>query len=184
MKTGQIILIVILIGITAIATHNFWPGKEKISKEVVIDTVYIPHTVHDSVPGKIRLLRIKDPVNIDSMWEEAKRYAYNEIKRQFPEDTITNIQLSNYRFQSAMDTTYQDSLLQMKIMFNSPIPLHPSSYFEYKIKYNDKYIVKNNISKEMNYFDKFSYSVSFGLGYGIINKNIDVFIGLCGSYNF
>ncbi|MDP4114548.1 MAG: hypothetical protein Q8903_00350 [Bacteroidota bacterium] len=183
MKTGQIILVFILIGITAIATHNFWPGKERITKEAITDTIYIPHTVHDSVPGEIRLIHIKEPVNIDSMWEEAKKYAYNELKRQFPDDTIANMQLSNYRFQSAMDTTYQDSLLQIKIMFNSPIPLHPTSYFTYDILYKDKYIKRFGTQPETSFWTKFNYSINCGFGYGIINKGFDFFIGIGGSFN-
>lgn len=156
--------------------HLLWKGSNIKYLRHLTDTIYVTHKIHDSSKAKIKLLRIKSPVNTDSLWKEAVCFAESQLLRHASDDS-----LSNYNFTACMDTFFQKSKVNLSLRFHSPIPLHPKSYFTIDISYLSGQLIIPP-EEDRSFGSRFNYSLNVGFGYGILKKNCDIFIGLGGSF--
>lgn len=182
MKLTEILALILIVAASATGGHYFWPKGEvrKDQKTHKADTVYVYNSRTDTLPGKAYPVLIKEKVNIDSLWNEAKQYAikmiYGDKKKNVNPDT-----LKNYNFVMVSDTTFQDSTLSEKIRFISPIPLHPKSYFTREITWRER-LINQPVAEEESFWSRFSWGLQAGLGYGVIHNQLDLYIGAGASF--
>lgn len=128
-------------------------------------------------PGKIIEYKTKyAAVNVDSIYAEAKRF----WQLKFEEEKIS-LDTNQFVYTSVIDTTVRiiDSLnnvtdLSVLSVFASPMPLHPSSVHSVGIS---QIFRKSEPIFDLNNLP-FGISVQFGLGYGMINKVFDTYVGV------
>lgn len=180
MKLIDILAVIALMVGSALLSHYFWPKEAENKKPLPVktDTVYVTHTVTDTLPGEMKLIPVKEKVNIDSLWEEAKAYAIALIYKDKKQNKDS---LGNYKFVMEADTTYRDSLLSENIKFVSPIPLHPKSYFVRSATWRTP-LIREVYLKPETFWQRFSWSINAGFGYGVIHKEFDFYVGVGGSF--
>ncbi|HEX2866107.1 MAG TPA: hypothetical protein VHO03_03645 [Ignavibacteriales bacterium] len=182
MKLTEILALIFIVAASGAAGHYFWPSKDgkKDLKTQKADTVFVYNTRTDTLPGKAYPVPVKEKVNIDSLWQEAKEYAldliYRDKKKRNNPDT-----LNNYSFAMVSDTTFQDSSLTERIKFISPIPLHPKSYFTREITWKER-LINQPVAEEESFWSRFSWGLQAGLGYGVIHNQLDLYIGAGASF--
>lgn len=128
-------------------------------------------------PEKITEFKTKyAAVNVDSIFNEAKIY----WQKKFDEENIEP-DTNQIVYTSVIDTTVRivDTLnnvtdLKLRSIFASPIPLHPGSVHNVELfqtfREHKPLFDLNNLP--------FGISFQFGLGYGMINKVFDAYVGV------
>lgn len=111
------------------------------------------------------------PVNIDSLWLEAKAYWEDIIK-----DSL------NVLYVASVDSVYQDSLLTAEVSFISLIPIHPSSYFIMNFNIKERTIerIERVVLKDSFWKNRFVAYVGVGINYNnnTINPGIQAGFGM------
>jgi hypothetical protein len=181
MKLTEILALILIVATSAAAGHYFWPKSNPGStKSLKADTVVVFNTRTDTLPGKETFIPVKEKVNIDSLWQEAKEYAlkmiYKDKNKNAKPDT-----LNNFNYTMVSDTTFQDSTLSERIRFISPIPIHPRSYFTREVTWKER-LVFQPVMKEETFWRRFSWALQAGFGYGVIHNQLDFYIGAGGSF--
>ena len=146
--------------------------REKVTIKTT-DTLYINHTIHDTiVKPKFYTKKITETV-IDSSWIESyKDSLYKILNSKEPVEFIAE-----------KDTTYIDDKLTAKVQFVSPIPLHPKSHFNLDIKYKETQIKETAIIEPSFWsklFNRFGIYTGVGLGYTPDSKlvpNVNISFG-------
>lgn len=180
MKLTEILALILIVAASAASGHYFWPSVKKGVKSQKADTVYVFNTRTDTLPGEPYLVPVKEKINIDSLWQEAKQYALDLIYRDKKKGSNPDT-LNNYKFEMVSDTTFQDSTLSERIKFISPIPIHPRSYFTREVTWKERLIFQP-VTKEESFWDRFSWGLQAGFGYGVIHRQLDFYIGAGGSF--
>lgn len=132
------------------------------------DTCYIPYGIHDTL--KVKVFRI------------AKR----DVKMSAPEmnDSSSSGKEENIYLAEA-DTSYNDSLLTLKLKFLSPAPLHPHSGFIIDAVYRKAEISKTGY---LNTYEaksrRLNFSLNIGAGFGLIHHQADIYLGAGISCSF
>lgn len=189
-KAGSLlfILLAVLIFILGIATERY---LIKTKTEVVtsdttqvsvsmaqpdkpIDIKPIFKTVYKQAPG----------INLDSLqqalWQEALNYWAQQ-------DTASNDSIIGVpEYIAQMDSTFENENVktEFSISYISKLPLHPDSFFRLN-KLNISYPqITNTVLVKETFWDIIipDFSLQVGAGFGVINKNFDVFVGLGGSW--
>jgi len=82
---------------------------------------------------------------------------------------------------ASVDTLLQKDSSLLKIKYYFP----PANYFDIDLKIKEK-ITVSTITKEVlkseSFWDRFGYSVQGGFGFGLINRNFDVYVGIGASF--
>ena len=130
-------LYVLLIGfiLGSVTTYFVKPGEEveRIdSVTVAVDTNKIINEYYAEMKAKLRaelkpsVIKIKEKVNIDSLWKEAKQYAI---------DSLYAIN-GDYLYIASADTTLEDSTSSMSAHVDviSPIPIHKTTKIKFELK--------------------------------------------------
>ena len=165
---SKYIIIVLIAGalMTLGALINQSCNKPK--TKILVDSVFVPKYSY-----KIDTVK----VNIDSLWQEAKRFWQKKPKpvivKVIKKDTVYLEQPVKYI--ASLDTTIKDKQTKLNISFNSPIPLHPKSFFKIKAEYlpepmevskswfTNRFIIYLGVGVGNNTF----YKPEFQLGFGI-----------------
>lgn len=135
-----------------------------------IDSIEVP-VVHDSLIYKAIIVpKLKD-VNVDSIYQAAKKYWEQFYDNNVPVDFVAQV-----------DTVFNDSLLSGKIGFVSRIPIDPIGYFKTDLKVKER-IVTNNIfvEKEESFWsNRFIPYLGLGLGYNgkTVEPNLQIGFGV------
>ena len=130
-------LYVLLIGfiIGSAVTYFVKPGEvvERIdSVTIAVDTNKIINEYYAEMKAKLRaelkpsVIKIKEKVNIDSLWNEAKRYAI---------DSLYAVN-GDYLYIASLDTTMNDSVssIRARVDIISQIPIHPSTLIQIDLR--------------------------------------------------
>jgi hypothetical protein len=176
-------VIPVLFLIVASFTVGHYQGlHERANKTIPLkaDTVFVYRTRTDTLPGKETFTPVKEKVNIDSLWQEAKEYALKMIYQNKNKNASPDT-LNNFNYAMVSDTTFQDSTLSERIRFISPIPIHPRSYFTREVTWKER-LVFQPVIKEESFWGRFSWALQAGFGYGVIHKQLDFYIGAGGSF--
>ena len=185
---GIIITIIITMVITALVTgiisSNHYKGQlsKLINAPTQIDTIII-HTKKDTV--------------------YQTKYVQSEYKST---NTITstkaNTSDSIYQTNIFVDTIISHKHYNDSISFNDTLSykafIRNNNLDSIHIKHNYPILTKNQIiyqdryihstittpDKRKTFFDNFNYGIQLGVGYGLINKKSDIYVGFGISYNF
>ncbi|HEX2868806.1 MAG TPA: hypothetical protein VHO03_17325 [Ignavibacteriales bacterium] len=181
MKLTEILALIFIVAASAAAGHFLWPAKRNPGNKEALkaDTVVVYNTRTDTLPGKETFVPVKEKVNIDSLWQEAKEYALKMIYGNKKKDNPDT--LNNFNYIMISDTTFQDSTLSERIRFISPIPVHPRSYFTREVTWKER-LVFQPVVKEESFWNRFSWGLQAGFGYGIIHRQLDFYVGAGGSF--
>lgn len=136
-KTINTIIGVVIVAALAFFAYHYFNSSDNKEKKLVsakdsvnIDSILTRRNfVEDSLEAKLRAKpkvitavkkdTVKESINVDSLWEEAKSY----WKDKFSDS------LNRYDYVSLIDTSYNDSLVTLDVAMVSPMPIHPESYF-------------------------------------------------------
>ena len=162
-----VVRVFVFVAIVA-ATHfgAYKLGYSKGVDSVKIDTVYVTETVVVDTP-KVALRYVKVPgrvvpVNVDSIWNAALAYWKEHYKgEQKPSDE--NGQFTAGTYTAQFDTSAENGDLKLSMSFNSPMPLHPESYFKvrYELKKQDVFLPP---AAANDWRDRIRFSAGVGLG--------------------
>jgi len=102
------------------------------SVTVAVDTNQIISEYYAEMKAKLRaelkpsVIKIKEKVNIDSLWNEAKRYAI---------DSLYAVN-GDYLYIASLDTTMNDSVssIRARVDIISQIPIHPSTLIQIDLR--------------------------------------------------
>lgn len=102
------------------------------SVTVAVDTNQIISEYYAEMKVKLRaelkpsVIKIKEKVNIDSLWNEAKRYAI---------DSLYAVN-GDYLYIASLDTTMNDSVssIRARVDIISQIPIHPSTLIQIDLR--------------------------------------------------
>ena len=130
-------LYVLLIGfiLGSVTTYFVKPSEvvERIdSVTVAVDTNKIINEYYAEMKAKLRaelkpsVIKIKEKVNIDSLWNEAKQYAI---------DSLYAIN-GDYLYIASADTTLEDSIssIHAHVDVISPIPIHSATRLKFELR--------------------------------------------------
>lgn len=136
---------------------------------ISVDSVNKYYKNHPVVISKIKV----KPVNVDSVFNEAKLYWQNKIQLD------SSAQLGNNLYESGFDSTFvalDDSgrvtdSINVQVKYLSRLPPHPSNLFAFRMRHKSfNYNTTTIITDPANGF----YA---GIGYGVINNKFDLFFG-------
>jgi len=143
-------------------TGSTQTGVQIIEKRVVRDTVY---TIKYRTIEKVKPVFTVDTVEV---FIASKDSSQEEVRAPV--------------FAASMDTVMFDSSLSLGIRYRSPAPLDANSFFEIEARLKERKVREVEtvyIEKEPDILNKW---VHFGLviapGYGLRNKQTDIFIGM------
>lgn len=159
----KIILFLIFISVILITylTFKVSDKQDKVSNNVVTtDTIYIIQVIHDTIPQLV-VERIKE-IKIDTLYSVDSIYTpiLLPIEERIYENEITTAKLDTIQYRASV-TGYRASLDSIDIAI------------KYK-QYNTTMITNKN----KKWIDGFYISPSVGLGYGLINKKCDIYLGV------
>ena len=184
---GIIITIIITMAITALVTgmllSNHYKGQlsELINTPTQIDTIII-HTKKDTIyQAKYIQSEYKSSNSITSTKANTSDSIYqtnifvDTIISHHCNDSITINDTLSYKAY-----VRNNNLDSIHIKHNYPI------VYKNQIIYQDRYIHSTITPpyKRKTFFDNLSYGIQLGVGYGIVNKKPDIYVGFGISYNF
>lgn len=136
-KTINTIIGAVIVACLVFFAYHYFNSNDNKEKKLVsakdsvnIDSILTRHNFdEDSLKAKLRAKpkiittvkkdTVKESVNVDSLWEEAKSYWKDKLSDS----------LNRYDYVSSIDTSYNDSLVTLDVAMVSPMPIHPESYF-------------------------------------------------------
>jgi len=143
-------------------TGSTQTGVRIIEKSVFRDTVY---SIKYQTIEKLKPVFTVDTVEV---YIASKDSSHEEVRAPV--------------FTASMDTVMFDSSLSLEIRYRSPVPLDANSFFEIEAKLKERMVREVEtvyIEKEPDILNKWLH---FGLviapGYGLRNKQTDIFIGM------
>lgn len=154
-KTGVFIITLILFIIYSVAV---WETSKRFIEVKTIrdtDTVEAEIPIPDSTGYEPRIEYVKQKVNIDSLFEVAKKYWQDRVKP----DTVERPMV----FVAHLDSTYEDDLLRADINLVSRIPIDPEAY--YKLKFDVKkeiVFVPTYVQDESFWHNRFGFFAGIG----------------------
>lgn len=168
MKT-QIILALIIAALFTIYSFSVYElGKSKAQTKIIkdTDTLRVEIKIPDSTGYKPQFIKIKEKVNVDSLFEVAKKYWQDRVKP----DTVYPPML----FVAHLDSTYEDDLLKADINLISRIPIDPEAYYKLKFDVKKETIFVPTYVKDESFFhNRFIPYFGIGISYGIDSKTIE-----------
>lgn len=85
-------------------------------------------------------------------------------------------------FTASLDTAMFDSSLSLEVKYHSLIPLDKRSYFNITAKLKERKVIQTEkiyFEKEENFASKwFHIGLVIAPGYGMLNKQTDIFVGM------
>ena len=183
-----IIGIIFILSLVSNVFQYFKPAKI-ITRTETVDTTKIKEQLTAQITAELRAelkpeiitrtKKIQVKTNIDSIYEAAKKYWLQKI------GSTNKDTLNYYNYIAEADTAIKDSLGWVYVRYNSQIPLPPSGYFNINMGWNNTSITHtiNTIEEKKSFWDNFNYSLIFGPGVGLINKQFDIFWGIGISFN-
>ena len=185
---GIIITIIITMVITALVTgiisSNHYKGQlsELINAPTQTDTIVI-HTKKDTIyQAKYIQLEYKSSNTITS----TKANTSDSTHQTY---IFTDTIISNKSYKDSI--TFNDTLSYKAYIRNNNLDsIHIKHNYpiitKNQIIYQDRYIHStiNTPDKKKTFFDNFSYGIQLGVGYGIVNKKPDIYVGFGINYNF
>jgi len=113
--------------------------------ETITETIEVTRDV--IVPEYIyKTITVKQKVNVDSLWEEAKKYWQNKIK---PVEKFVYVE-KEYDGKYIAKHYEETNDYELGIEFVSPIPLHPMSYLSHFFNFKKNEITKKEITVNDN----------------------------------
>ncbi len=132
------------------------------AKTVVSDTI---HTTRYLTIEKVKPVFTVDTVEVyidsrDSVWKENRAPV----------------------FSASLDTAMFDSSLSLEVKYHSPIPLDERSYFNITAKLKERMVIQTKkiyFEKEEDFTSKWLHiGLVIAPGYGVLNKQTDIFVGM------
>ena len=164
--SGIVIILSILLGFVLC----LWLKKPQVITEPVFVNVDVP-VKYDSLIYIPRVVPKLQKVNVDSIYQAAKKYWQQFYDNSIPVDFVAKV-----------DTSFNDSLLTGSISFISRIPLDPIGYFKTDLTVRQKTITNTIIkTKEAGFWDKrFIPYIGIGLGYNgkTVEPNLQIGFGV------
>lgn len=185
---GTIITIIATMIITALVTgiisSNHYKGKlsELINTPTQIDTIII-HTKKDTI-YQVKYVKSEYKSTNTITITKTKTSDSTHQANIFADTIITH---SHYNDSISLNDTLSykayisdNNLDSINITHNYPI------LYRNQIIYQDRYIHStiNTPDKRKTFFDNLNYGIQLGVGYGMINRKPDIYVGFGISYNF
>lgn len=185
---GTIITIIATMIITALVTgiisSNHYKGQlsELINTPTQIDTIII-HTKKDTI-YQVKYVK-SEYKSTNTITSTAAKTSDSTHQANIFADTI--ITHNHYNDSISLNDTLSykayisdNNLDSINITHNYPI------LYRNQIIYQDRYIHStiNTPDKRKHSFNNFNYGIQLGVGYGMINRKPDIYVGFGISYNF
>lgn len=160
-------LVLFLVAAMSFVAGYYWSESNSLIRnggtvtEISRDTVYITHTVRDTVIPRFTVTpryRASDTVIPDvTDVADSSVMVYNELFPNLEYDSV---------YTASMDTVIADSALRLAVSFHSPIPLHPASLFSFQadLRQREVTIVKL-IEPQKTIWDRIGFGITAGYGY-------------------
>ena len=150
-----------------IGTH-YWIDKSAAPTTIAI------HDTAAAKPAELKIVKVTKPLSlkqVDSLYEVAKKFWLSKIDTSHV-TILDTLHVGLYA--DSKETTYSDSALIAHTEIRSRIPIDPELewYFDYTIK--PKTVMS---PKSLSFWDRLGHGPEIGLGFGMFNKKIDMFIG-------
>lgn len=170
--------------VTVIISSNHYKGQlsELINAPTQIDTIII-HTKKDTI-YQVKYVK-SEYKSTNTITSTIANTSDSTHQTNICADTI--ISHNHYNDSITLNDTLSykayirnNNLDSINIKHNYPI------MYKNHIIYQDRYIhsTVNTPDKRKTFFDNFSYGIQLGVGYGMINKKPDIYVGFGISYNF
>lgn len=170
--------------VTGIISSNHYKGQlsELINAPTQIDTIII-HTKEDTV-YQVNYVKseykssnniISTKANTSDSTHQTNIFTDTIVSNKHYNDSITFNDTLSYKAYIR-----NNNLDSISIKHNYPI------ITKNQIIYQDRYIHStiNTPDKRKTFFDNFSYGIQLGVGYGMINRKPDIYVGFGINYNF
>lgn len=192
MKSWGVILF--LVAAMSFVAGYYWSESNSLIRnggtvtEISRDTVYITHTVRDTViprftvTPRYRAWMTGHPTNTVKSIVDDVNDSLSTYKELFPALEYDSV------YTASMDTVVADSALRLSVSFHSPIPLHPSALFTFQadLRQREVTIVKMiepawMTDHPQTIWDRIGFGISAGYGYmpaaekGGLNVTLGIF---------
>jgi len=164
------IIIVILFVLENIFVYQTGKNNAEIKYRTQIDTLIVYKAVKDSSGYKPKIIKVKESVNVDSLFEVAKKYWQDRV---VPDTVYPSI---NYA--ASLDTTYENDLLKAEIDFISRIPLDPEAYYKLKFDVKKEVVFVPTKVEPSWWYRRFGFFIGAGYGYDITTKQVNPQVGV------
>ncbi len=151
MKPTIIIAVILILAVSHLSTYYLGRSHVEIKYRAQIDTLIVYKTVKDSSGYKPKIIKVKESVNIDSLFEVAKKYWQDRV---VPDTVYPSI-----NYVASLDSTYDDGLLRADINLVSRIPLDPEAYYKLNFDVKKETIFVPTYKKE----ERDTWGVGFGI---------------------
>ena len=186
MKSWGVILF--LVAAMSFVAGYYWSESNSLIRnggtvtEIIIDTVYITHTVRDTVIPRFTVTPRYRAANTVPNLAVDVNDSLSTYKELFPALEYDSM------YTASMDTVVADSALRLAVSFHSPIPLHPASLFTFRadLRQREVTIVKMiepawMTDHPQTIWDRIGFGISAGYGYmpaaekGGLNVTLGIF---------
>lgn len=168
----MVVAAIILIGLGVVCGYLLWGGGDNtkavyLPGEIIIqkDTIFSEKTIHHEKIIPVFTREIVEVVKWDSS-------ALDVLAKECA-DTI---------YVALLDTLLYDSLLHLRVKYNSRLPLDIQSYFSLDARLKERMVVQKEtifVEKDEGIIDRWlHFGIVAAAGYGLINQKSDIYIGL------
>lgn len=169
MKPTIIIAVILILAVSHLSTYYLGRSHAGIRYRTQIDTLIVYKTVKDSSGYKPKIIKVKESVNVDSLFEVAKKYWQDKV---VPDTVYPSI-----NYVASLDSTYEDGLLRADINLVSRIPIDPEAYYKLNFDVKKETIFVPTYKKEER--------DTWGVGFGILGHFQDsVKVNLFGNISY
>jgi hypothetical protein len=171
MKLTIIIVVALILAVSHYSLYELGKSKAEIEYRTEVDTVEVEVKIPDSTGFKPKLIVVKEKVNVDSLFEVAKKY-WEHLKP----DTL----YQPYAFIASLDSVYEDNLLRADINLVSRIPIDPEAYYKlnFDVKKEVVFVPTYKKSEPSWFYRRFGFFLGAGYGYNFDNKQVSPQVGI------
>jgi len=170
MKPTIIIAVIIILAVSHLSTYYLGRSHAEIKYRTEIDTLIVYKSIKDSSGYKPKIVKVKESVNIDSLFEVAKKYWQDKV---VPDTVYPSI-----NYVASLDSTYEDGLLRADINLVSRIPIDPEAYYKLNFDVKKETVFVPTKVEPSWWYHRFGFFIGGGYGVDINTKQVNPQVGV------